>query len=152
MGMLIPTFIYIPVWLDQKFNLGYSNRYNCNNLHSSMVRLEINNRENLDFNRRKFTFQYGQIRNYLIFVLSEPIVHIYIPVWLDQKLVSLQHLVKLHCYLHSSMVRLEIYPLKSLQTLSLKFTFQYGQIRNPEVTVRLSVIVPIYIPVWLDQK
>ena len=34
-----------------------------NDLHSSMVRLEMNKREQIKLEKAKFTFQYGQIRN-----------------------------------------------------------------------------------------
>ena len=55
---------------------------------------------------------------------------IYIPVWLDQKRIN----------------------AKALLNDYLAFTFQYGQIRNEDVSEDLSNIKKIYIPVWLDQK
>ena len=33
-----------------------------------------------------------------------------------------------------------------------RFIFQYGQIRNEEDMFRNNEEVPIYIPVWIDQK
>ena len=32
------------------------------------------------------------------------------------------------------------------------FTFQYGQIRNPNNAVEIALLFWIYIPVWIDQK
>ena len=58
----------------------------------------------------------------------------------------------LFIYLHSSMVRLEIDDIEEPFLICSKFTFQYGQIRNSNPPVRLSLKICIYIPVWLDQK
>ena len=57
-------------------------------------------------------------------------IFIYIPVWLDQKLVRVLLNSSKHTNLHSSMVRLEIYGRDSSNMNNLAFTFQYGQIRN----------------------
>ena len=122
--------IYIPVWLDQKlfYCTLFSNvrKY----LHSSMVRLEIIYPVKPSFPSCTFTFQYGQIRNYIIFFQFFLKFQIYIPVWLDQKSVVLY--------------RVQLYPLK--------FTFQYGQIRNDNFIIWMNFKEDIYIPVWLDQK
>ena len=55
--------IYIPVWLDQKFTTGLPNQQLGENLHSSMVRLEISTLSIICIFSTIFTFQYGQIRN-----------------------------------------------------------------------------------------
>ena len=99
-------------------------------LHSSMVRLEIYVTSNGNYNRYKFTFQYGQIRNNIIIAINSSINDIYIPVWLDQKLIMTLTLQDVYCYLHSSMVRLEIRTDLNDIITNTKFTFQYGQIRN----------------------
>ena len=57
------VYIYIPVWLDQKYQFKKVFQMKGNLLHSSMVRLEI-----------------VSIRN-----LNKDFYRIYIPVWLDQK-------------------------------------------------------------------
>ena len=56
--------IYIPVWLDQKRCILNDLYYDYVNLHSSMVRLETEALYELLEAYRKFTFQYGQIRNF----------------------------------------------------------------------------------------
>ena len=55
--------IYIPVWLDQKSKL--------------------TNKKKAP--KKRFTFQYGQIRKGFIAGLIIRKIRIYIPVWLDQK-------------------------------------------------------------------
>ena len=77
------------------------------NLHSSMDRLETDKKDVSISILRKFTFQYGQIRNTFYGWLGNTSKKIYIPVWIDQKLQTLL-IVKKQCYnLHSSMDRLE---------------------------------------------
>ena len=50
------------------------------------------------------------------------------------------------------MVRLEIaVKIKDIKALN-SFTFQYGQIRNFSHPQAGTLIIKIYIPVWLDQK
>ena len=78
------------------------------NLHSSMVRLEIYDWFRQDKNQIRFTFQYGQIRNLFIFTCYDIFIHIYIPVWLDQKSYFPTSGATPLGYLHSSMVRLEM--------------------------------------------
>ena len=129
------------------------------NLHSSMVRLEIESLRNPSPVTVKFTFQYGQIRNEIYLQLQRVPNKIYIPVWLDQKsYLHLQQRIH-HRHLHSSMVRLEMPNLSaicrrasdlhsSMVRLEMKnitrdtflphqFTFQYGQIRNTRSGVDL---------------
>ena len=79
------TLIYIPVWLDQKPDRQYTERKRFN----------------------KFTFQYGQIRNFYKKTYSKYLSEIYIPVWLDQKLDRSRKRIGSYKNLHSSMVRLE---------------------------------------------
>ena len=55
-----------------------------------------------------FTFQYGQIRNNWKNYPRDMLKHIYIPVWLDQKYISIKDISRKTQDLHSSMVRLEI--------------------------------------------
>ena len=77
-------------------------------LHSSMVRLEIQQLADPIALPITFTFQYGQIRN-------------------DK---TYQMIKKQDENLHSSMVRLEI-RMKEENCIGKRiFTFQYGQIRN----------------------
>ena len=125
----ITQYIYIPVWLDQKSTKKVYITIENTNLHSSMVRLEINNKQHTTTEPKnlhssmvrleiynsllelkeatRFTFQYGQIRN------GKPI---------------------------------------DLRNQFCEFTFQYGQIRNI-LELYLYIVYPcIYIPVWLDQK
>ena len=59
------TSIYIPVWLDQKQKKHYYYKYNYFDLHSSMVRLETLSSLLKLLYLKQFTFQYGQIRNFL---------------------------------------------------------------------------------------
>ena len=99
-----------------------------------------------------FTFQYGQIRNILVFHLQLLESIIYIPVWIDQKPNRRQSQSYSRTYLHSSMDRLET-NISSLKTLPIPaFTFQYGQIRNLILLNLYWGAVLIYIPVWIDQK
>ena len=58
------TWIYIPVWLDQKLEREDNAVQRRVNLHSSMVRLETTYRIDSLFFSKIFTFQYGQIRNF----------------------------------------------------------------------------------------
>ena len=122
------------------------------NLHSSMVRLEMiyKNLDRQEFPR--FTFQYGQIRNFLFCYIIIRRNKIYIPVWLDQKFMREDYNDVFGLNLHSSMVRLEILMVKEQLYTAAKFTFQYGQIRNTSEYVRDPNMPSIYIPVWLDQK
>ena len=55
--------IYIPVWLDQKSKRRIGGDLQHYYLHSSMVRLEINLTIKNTYSNKRFTFQYGQIRN-----------------------------------------------------------------------------------------
>ena len=50
------------------------------------------------------------------------------------------------------MVRLETCTIKENVDLLMKFTFQYGQIRNKNTAPIRKFYRLIYIPVWLDQK
>ena len=144
--------IYIPVWLDQKRKTVVMHKSPKNHLHSSMVRLETEKGRNIAKNVKKFTFQYGQIRNIYLEKQKRHQSCIYIPVWLDQK-PSVIVLVKLiQKNLHSSMVRLETTSPCLYLTFKLLFTFQYGQIRNWCQSLRWCQSLKIYIPVWLDQK
>ena len=121
-----------------------------------------------------FTFQYGQIRNSTCPTGLCKGEEIYIPVWLDQKFLREELIKEKRSDLHSSMVRLEIIFIRINNTVEIKFTFQYGQIRNVHVLLDyvkvkkftfqygqirnfavmfLSLVfIFIYIPVWLDQK
>ena len=139
-----------------------------------MVRLEILKELCYKYNISVFTFQYGQIRNKYAWINEQGVKAIYIPVWLDQKLYSIQQTNARDEDLHSSMVRLEIRKTIQLLDVQTKFTFQYGQIRNPTVSSSLFLyktftfqygqirnepylaindeVAKIYIPVWLDQK
>ena len=108
-GGFIIKIIYIPVWLDQKPDWIAKKIAERPNLHSSMVRLETNILKIHIWRFFKFTFQYGQIRNIKSNLLLKQIIIIYIPVWLDQKLVSIAQMVSIAQNLHSSMVRLETF-------------------------------------------
>ena len=122
-----------------------------------------------------FTFQYGQIRNCLVYSQSYRLniyLHssmvrletfnnqailwvfllIYIPVWLDQKLHVFTPFQLGGQDLHSSMVRLETKTKRPHYHVILLFTFQYGQIRNLWHMLLEHTNYDIYIPVWLDQK
>ena len=124
----------------------------CFYLHSSMVRLEIQNSVVLQLAYGIFTFQYGQIRNPFLMMSKGLGLNIYIPVWLDQKFLSSYYCIYSFINLHSSMVRLEIDKrLTDFQRILL-FTFQYGQIRNKPIDNYEIWFTRIYIPVWLDQK
>ena len=152
-SLFIPVFaIYIPVWLDQKCVIFCVCIGCCYYLHSSMVRLEIR----IDVARPrlkiKFTFQYGQIRNYWQSYWVSQLLEIYIPVWLDQKSIYSRRIVAKYLDLHSSMVRLEMEKFSALFIIHMIFTFQYGQIRNSFQTFGRKRGAKIYIPVWLDQK
>ena len=74
-----------------------------------MDRLETKKIDDKLYFTLKFTFQYGQIRNYLFTCKNDNVAKIYIPVWIDQKLISpvLDNLYISN--LHSSMDRLETY-------------------------------------------
>ena len=50
------------------------------------------------------------------------------------------------------MDRLETFNFTTDNTIEIKFTFQYGQIRNFYVPAGLIMLTCIYIPVWIDQK
>ena len=63
-------------------------------LHSSMVRLEMFWHFPQSASIPPFTFQYGQIRNSWYFVFTYSVFCVYIPVWLDQKLISTRSLLK----------------------------------------------------------
>ena len=52
--------------------------------------------------------------------------------------------------LHSNMVRFIINIVNSWRTMSLKFTFQYGQIYYPFHKFSRGLGETIYIPIWLD--
>ena len=54
--------------------------------------------------------------------------------------------------LHSSMDRLETFSFATSSFVAMKFTFQYGQIRNAPSFAEDKLIIRIYIPVWIDQK
>ena len=95
-----------------------------------MVRLEITNPPTDELGLQLFTFQYGQIRNLQYGDTSRLEISIYIPVWLDQKSRRKPRQIRQLCYLHSSMVRLEIEKASVNQLNIYQFTFQYGQIRN----------------------
>ena len=99
-------------------------------LHSSMVRLEIYSSLFRFFVINIFTFQYGQIRNSL----------------------PRNSITVLSLHLHSSMVRLEMPYNFNISNPFLLFTFQYGQIRNITYYCIQTKKKLIYIPVWLDQK
>ena len=100
------------------------------NLHSSMDRLETEERIERICAFLEFTFQYGQIRNDTILDMHSKSEAIYIPVWIDQKQSFLNSFFTNNANLHSSMDRLETnFPLRRFDAKG-KFTFQYGQIRN----------------------
>ena len=101
-----------------------------NDLHSSMVRLEIAVNGDLNTIELIFTFQYGQIRNFdnwryttnkVLFTFQYGQIR-------NQQGICRHHPRTKH--LHSSMVRLEIELKSKGKTLYTIFTFQYGQIRN----------------------
>ena len=50
------------------------------------------------------------------------------------------------------MVRLETVPENRTEPVPVRFTFQYGQIRNVFNCLKTEINKIIYIPVWLDQK
>ena len=95
-----------------------------------MVRLEILYIKTFLPMFKRFTFQYGQIRNAFASNSKYISISIYIPVWLDQKFKISDEAERLKADLHSSMVRLEIYYINRDCLYFKKFTFQYGQIRN----------------------
>ena len=95
-----------------------------------MVRLEIETPSPCPPICPRFTFQYGQIRNFTNSREHKGSMGIYIPVWLDQKSKKQTGGDLQHYYLHSSMVRLEIQMIITCH----------------------GTITDIYIPVWLDQK
>ena len=55
----------------------------------------------------RFTFQYGQIRNFTEEEIVDRYIDIYIPVWIDQKLSYSKGIGRRYADLHSSMDRLE---------------------------------------------
>ena len=81
-----------------------------------------------------FTFQYGQIRNTAIRVQRGGRNLIYIPVWIDQKRQATTYQDIQSTDLHSSMDRLETLLGVQRGTSPSKFTFQYGQIRNLDIS------------------
>ena len=109
--------IYIPVWLDQKPIERKTSFISFFYLHSSMVRLETKYFAVGEYGTQRFTFQYGQIRNRFRNFLFNEYAVIYIPVWLDQKLVRTHYLFLVDDDLHSSMVRLETYLNQKLDFL-----------------------------------
>ena len=144
--------IYIPVWIDQKLNITEYQALLIFNLHSSMDRLETLVSLTTEIYHKEFTFQYGQIRNLnatvkspccIVFtfqygqIRNERFINnvikkqlIYIPVWIDQKHISVLMKQQIFSHLHSSMDRLETYLKKHTYKIKFSFTFQYGQIRN----------------------
>ena len=144
--------IYIPVWIDQKLQEEEQEYHRIDHLHSSMDRLETNKCFDSECKTISFTFQYGQIRNTSTVCRTNSNEQIYIPVWIDQKRIVMPGKVYTKFDLHSSMDRLETIRHYSFQTIYLKFTFQYGQIRNQAVNLFAAYIQRIYIPVWIDQK
>ena len=117
-----------------------------------MVRLETSRVMQTMTDRNRFTFQYGQIRNETTLKKILTGKMIYIPVWLDQKLLILQKKKHQKYNLHSSMVRLETVIEYLNESEWVEFTFQYGQIRNNNQSYTIKPFNLIYIPVWLDQK
>ena len=104
---IIDKSIYIPVWIDQKpIQFRFFYRLFAY-LYSSMDRLETFTYTNEHVPLVKFIFQYGQIRNDLHTIFQNYNYYIYIPVWIDQKLVSLIKLLIQLKNLYSSMDRLE---------------------------------------------
>ena len=77
-----------------------------------------------------FIFQYGQIRNAGRTFVKDSNGNIYIPVWIDQKLIEYQNNKELKNNLYSSMDRLENFMTVKVKTAVTAFIFQYGQIRN----------------------
>ena len=98
----------------------------------------------------KFTFQYGQIYYHIPNASTLLVLCIYIPIWLDLLLVFESPLILRIHNLHSNMVRFIIIYKIDLPPLTLKFTFQYGQIYYIFVWFVICNIVGIYIPIWLD--
>ena len=145
-------YIYIPVWLDQKFSNFHKVNFSLANLHSSMVRLEIHPDNELLNVLESFTFQYGQIRNEIKYGSNSRSYFIYIPVWLDQKYdVAKRQFIGYAIFTFQyGQIRNDYFT--SALPFRQKFTFQYGQIRNLQVLQKLEPMTNIYIPVWLDQK
>ena len=147
---LIILVIYIPIWLD--LLLQSKNQYLLKvlNLHSNMVRFIIDvNKYSVDY-KLKFTFQYGQIY-YAVYVDRMPrSMFIYIPIWLDLLCVFLIQKNIQSNYLHSNMVRFIIDIIQQLFYFKIVFTFQYGQIYYSLIIFVKSLILQIYIPIWLD--
>ena len=93
-----------------------------------MVRFIIVLTANSEYDGIKFTFQYGQIYYANISNLLNGFNAIYIPIWLDLLLGTLQTNFK----------------------ASDIFTFQYGQIYYKEKERERQPFIKIYIPIWLD--
>ena len=72
-----------------------------------MDRLETGDLYNLLITTSLFTFQYGQIRNKYYHYNIDKDLLIYIPVWIDQKLLDIETKYLYYSNLHSSMDRLE---------------------------------------------
>ena len=124
------SFIYIPVWIDQKREKNRKRHNKQLYLHSSMDRLETLPALSSQSIYILFTFQYGQIRNCFFYCQQYHMIVIYIPVWIDQKLQISLYIKIRYIHLHSSMDRLETFVYCIFIQLSCEFTFQYGQIRN----------------------
>ena len=77
---------------------------------------------------------------------------IYIPVWIDQKHLRMMTNTYTEKNLHSSMDRLETIVIIVELKNQMRFTFQYGQIRNYLRRAYWFIYNEIYIPVWIDQK
>ena len=107
-------------------------RWDDMNLHSSMDRLETTEFSSFLTVSSIFTFQYGQIRNACFSRTFYAEKQIYIPVWIDQKQVYEWDRRDFYRDLHSSMDRLETSQLINTKKIIIKFTFQYGQIRNQQ--------------------
>ena len=126
----IKDIVYIPVWIDQKHQIYYHNKANTHCLHSSMDRLETRSSRQRKYNRTKFTFQYGQIRNQAHLVIISLI---------------------LKC-LHSSMDRLETivrrYYLWYRYYVYIPVWIDQKQVLKNSLLASIRV----YIPVWIDQK
>ena len=98
------------------------------NLHSNMVRFIIFQIKGRLKNKKRFTFQYGQIYYSLLHPMQSKQTAIYIPIWLD--LLSIPLIFqnyRIH-NLHSNMVRFIMPFFIAEEYDNDKFTFQYGQI------------------------
>ena len=121
-------------------------------LYSSMDRLETVLLKSVGCHVFKFIFQYGQIRNHLLYKCLQKCKRIYIPVWIDQKQTTQICQVGYLKNLYSSMDRLETFSMFIVIPPKYLFIFQYGQIRNMFQSFNFRRIWGIYIPVWIDQK